>query len=568
MEEELEELKNAAGAGGAAMPAGTMYTEEQVNEMVEKRTLKLRKKYEKRIGTLKADLQEVNDEFQYQRQMLADALAEQEKDGKLFETACRALLSDREMKKLVEKSKWLEEEEEWVIPPLKRSDRGGDTSAHLPDIGGGHHHSSGGGRGGGGGGGGYSALGHGSDGETGSAGSSGSSLYPPIIAQRGGGHGTHGGAMPSSSSVSSASSGQLVSIRAPGGPQQGGYGPTPSAGGSYHHGQSGTALPSTSGSVALPSIGGNRSRNISPRFDADERKAYDPDAMGGAGAAGGQQRLGPHRSRPTSKHARPGSNTHFATLPSQPLQQLPQGQPYSHYHGGDEGTGMDGVSDDPRLADKKKKKRRKKKSKGSGSVDEWGFLIADGDAADGEPEYSDDEVNITHHPLNHSRDTAIHAHSPALPSVTFLYQDFESASAMSNASSARRADDHNAYYHLPDPNPGAGAGGSERAKSRRGERERDRDRRADAGGLSGGIGFDNGGDRAKSRRGERQRGGGGGGGGGGDRGGDYSMESGGSGGFPVVSMSSAMPPIDTRSSGGQGKASGGGSMLGSLPQIR
>ena len=387
MEEELEELKNAAGAGGASAPAGTMYSEEQVNDMVERRTAKLRKKYEKRITGLKADLQEVTDEFQYQRQMLADALAEQEKDGKLFETACRALLSDREMKKLVEKSKWMEEEEEWVIPPLKRSDRGGDSSAHLPDIGvGGGQHQGGGGRSGGGGSG-YASLGHGSDGEAGSAGSSGSSLYPPI-AQRG-----HGGAMPSSSGAGTGSSGQLASIRAPGGSQQGGYGP------STGHGHSSNAvhLPATSSSVALPSIGGpasNRSRNISPRFEPDERKAYDPDAMGPG--ASGQQRLGQHRSRPTSKHARPGSNTQFAALPqpSQQQQFLPQGQAYGHYHVED---GSDGVSDDPRLADKKKKKRRKKKSKsggggGAGASDEWGFLVADGDAADGEPEYSDDEV--------------------------------------------------------------------------------------------------------------------------------------------------------------------------------
>ena len=119
------------------MPVGTMYTEAQMEELVEKRVTKLKKKYQKQIGALKSDLQEVKDEFAYQRQMLVDALSEQEKDSKLFETACKVLLSDREMRKLLEKSKWMEDEEEWVIPSLKRTDREGDA-AGLPDIGNGN----------------------------------------------------------------------------------------------------------------------------------------------------------------------------------------------------------------------------------------------------------------------------------------------------------------------------------------------------------------------------------------------------------------------------------------------
>ena len=101
---------------GATMPVGTMYTEEQLEDLVEKRVTKLKKKYQKQITALKSDLQEVKDEFAYQRQMLVDALSEQEKDSKLYETACRTLLTDREMKKLLEKSKWMEDEEEWIIP--------------------------------------------------------------------------------------------------------------------------------------------------------------------------------------------------------------------------------------------------------------------------------------------------------------------------------------------------------------------------------------------------------------------------------------------------------------------
>ena len=80
------------------------------------------------------------------------------------------------------------------------------------------------------------------------------------------------------------------------------------------------------------------------------------------------------------------------------------------------------------------------------------------------------------------------------------------------------------------------------------------------------------GERAKSRRGERNNRGGGGGGGNSDNYSDSGSTTSRDTSFPSVSHSSFMPPIDNRSQGGSslpnGKSSGGGgSALGSLPQI-
>ena len=77
------------------------------------------------------------------------------------------------------------------------------------------------------------------------------------------------------------------------------------------------------------------------------------------------------------------------------------------------------------------------------------------------------------------------------------------------------------------------------------------------------------GERAKSRRGERNNRGGGGGGGNSDNYSDSGSTTSGNNGFPSMSHSSFMPPIDNRNQGSlpTGKSSGGGSSLGSLPQI-
>ncbi len=59
-------------------------------------------------------------DFYYQRKALMDALVEQEKDTKLYEQICRSLLTERDFKKLVERCRFDEEADEWVVPFSKK----------------------------------------------------------------------------------------------------------------------------------------------------------------------------------------------------------------------------------------------------------------------------------------------------------------------------------------------------------------------------------------------------------------------------------------------------------------
>lgn len=78
-------------------------------------------------------------EFYYQKQQLQDALTEQEKDLKLFEQICKSLLSEKDLKRLIEKSRWSEDDDEWILPYMKRKSLDSVMSAQsggkmLPDI--------------------------------------------------------------------------------------------------------------------------------------------------------------------------------------------------------------------------------------------------------------------------------------------------------------------------------------------------------------------------------------------------------------------------------------------------
>lgn len=98
MEEALEELRQSTQSSA---------------DQTEK---KLKKKYEKKIQALRSELDDAQDDFNYQRQQLMDTIKEQEKDCKLYEQICRSLLSEKEFKRMVEKARWNEDDEEWIVP--------------------------------------------------------------------------------------------------------------------------------------------------------------------------------------------------------------------------------------------------------------------------------------------------------------------------------------------------------------------------------------------------------------------------------------------------------------------
>ncbi len=105
MEEELAELKNSNDEAA-----------------IEKRIKKMKKHYEKKMQAIKNELEDAREEFYFQRQNLVENLQEQEKDMKLYEQICVAAIPEKELKKLVEKSRWNEEEFEWILPFIKKKE--------------------------------------------------------------------------------------------------------------------------------------------------------------------------------------------------------------------------------------------------------------------------------------------------------------------------------------------------------------------------------------------------------------------------------------------------------------
>jgi membrane-associated HD superfamily phosphohydrolase len=133
MEEELEELRQSAQSLSVAASnnnTSRAYTPNAPMETVgdsggaEKKMAKMKKRFEKRLGAALDDLNDMRDvsivpdyarllvllffsllilpsqDFYYQRKQLMDAMVEQEKDTKLYESICRSLLSEKDMKKV------------------------------------------------------------------------------------------------------------------------------------------------------------------------------------------------------------------------------------------------------------------------------------------------------------------------------------------------------------------------------------------------------------------------------------------------------------------------------------
>lgn len=125
LEDEMEELRRSvdARADSAGDDSGHNATEKGVmlDEVeLEKRLSKMKKKYDKKLVAIRSENEELREEFAYQRLNLMETIKEQEKDMKLFEQICRSLLTEKDFKKMVEKSRWNEEEDEWILPYVKR----------------------------------------------------------------------------------------------------------------------------------------------------------------------------------------------------------------------------------------------------------------------------------------------------------------------------------------------------------------------------------------------------------------------------------------------------------------
>eukprot|EP01033_Poteriospumella_lacustris_P008690 gene8690-6249_t len=124
VEEELEELRMSSQQQQQQQQQQYQHTQPgtagEDGSAGEKKLLKLKKKYEKRVQSLKEELDEVREDFAYQRKQLMDAVVEQEKDTRLYEAICRSLVTERDLQKLIEKCRYDEDRDEWIVPFAKK----------------------------------------------------------------------------------------------------------------------------------------------------------------------------------------------------------------------------------------------------------------------------------------------------------------------------------------------------------------------------------------------------------------------------------------------------------------
>lgn len=151
MEDELEELRQSVSVSVSSSLAGGGGQGGESEEMAVKKLNKLRKKYDKKLSSLRQEIVDLKDEYSSERLLMMEVMDEQKKDAKLYEQICQSLLSEKDLKKLIDKCRYNEEEDEWIVPLLKKkevpygntttsnntSTSSSSSSSFLPDINGG-----------------------------------------------------------------------------------------------------------------------------------------------------------------------------------------------------------------------------------------------------------------------------------------------------------------------------------------------------------------------------------------------------------------------------------------------
>eukprot|EP00981_Chlorochromonas_danica_P003584 scaffold661_cov162-Ochromonas_danica.AAC.9 len=131
VEDELEELRQgqlmvAAEHKGSGSGKGE-------EDVLLQKLNRMKRKYEKKLEASKEELEELREEFYTQRKQLLDAMNEQEKDAKLYELICKSVLSERDLNKIIEKCRYDEDHDEWIIPFTKKKSL--DTFEMSPSVG-------------------------------------------------------------------------------------------------------------------------------------------------------------------------------------------------------------------------------------------------------------------------------------------------------------------------------------------------------------------------------------------------------------------------------------------------
>lgn len=107
----------------------------QQKERTEKSLNKLRKKYDRKLAILENDRLDLVEQFGIERDNMLDTIRDQQQDIKLYEQICRSLLPNKKMNQIIDKARWSEEDDEWVLPFFKADGDGNDYGqSRLPDI--------------------------------------------------------------------------------------------------------------------------------------------------------------------------------------------------------------------------------------------------------------------------------------------------------------------------------------------------------------------------------------------------------------------------------------------------
>eukprot|EP01035_Chromulina_nebulosa_P020737 gene20737-26888_t len=150
IEDELEDLRQALAASQTNNHNNNSSSNNNekdkeasiaINDNIDKRINKLKKKFEKKLLNSKQALEEAKEDFEYQREQLSDTLEDEEKQSQLYLTILKSLLTEKEIKKIVSKASYDEESRLWSLAHTKASPRPAsrgkvlvDTSVNMPVL--------------------------------------------------------------------------------------------------------------------------------------------------------------------------------------------------------------------------------------------------------------------------------------------------------------------------------------------------------------------------------------------------------------------------------------------------
>ena len=97
MELELEELRGSQAGAGRTDSASSS----EVEALMVKRVGRIKKRYDKKLAVLQEELDDLREDFYYQRRQLVESAMEQEKDSKLFEAICYSILPEKDVRKVL-----------------------------------------------------------------------------------------------------------------------------------------------------------------------------------------------------------------------------------------------------------------------------------------------------------------------------------------------------------------------------------------------------------------------------------------------------------------------------------